>query len=121
MLHAGVCFLNVGSSEVILNGETKRCTTRDTGIGLSAPCVHPADKPPGQKYRWLVGVRFLRSGSTDWLSQAHVILDRFGFGQAGWFGKWAAWLAAVLAVLSAALALWWLGRGPRPNPSRPNP
>ena len=116
MRHAGVCFLNVGSSEIILNGETKRCTSRDTGIGLSAPCVHPADKPPGQKYRWLVGVRFLRSGSTDWLSQAHVILDRFGFGQAGWFGEWAAWLAAVLAVLSAALALWWLGREPRPNP-----
>lgn len=114
--HAGACFTNPGGGEIVLAGETKRCTPRDTGIGPSAPCVHPIQKPPGEKYRWLVGIRFLRSGSTSWLSQAHLILDRFGLGQAGWFWTWAAWLAAVLAALSAALALWWLDREPRSNP-----
>ena len=114
--HAGACFTNPGDGEIVLAGETKRCTPRDTGIGTAAPCVHPLQKPAGEKYRWLVGMRFLHSGSTSWLSEANVILDRFGLGQAGWFGKWAAWLAVVLAAASAALALWWLGRGQRSNP-----
>lgn len=111
--HAGACFTNPDGGEIVLAGETKRCTPRDTGIGPSAPCVHPIQKPRGEKYRWLVGIRFLRSGSTSWLSDANVILDRFGLGQAGWFGKWAVWLAAALAALAAGLALWWVGREPR--------
>ena len=111
--HAGACFTNLGRGEIVLAGETKRCTPRDTGAGTAAPCLHPASKPPGEKYRWLVGTRFLRSGSTSWLSDANVILDRFGLGQGGWFGMWAAWLAAGLAVIAAALALWWIGIEPR--------
>lgn len=115
--HAGACFTNPGTGEIVLAGETKRCTSRDLGIGPSAPCVttpglHPAD----QKFRWLVGVRYLRSGSTDWLSQANVILDRFGLAQAGWFGRWALWLAGAFAALGVALALWSLIREPRANP-----
>lgn len=108
--HAGACFDNLGGGEIVLAGETKRCTPRDTGVGTSAPCVQPVHKPPGELYRWMVGIRFLRSGSTSWLSQANVILDRFGLGQAGWFGAWAAWLAAVLAMLAVGIALWWLAR-----------
>jgi hypothetical protein len=111
--HAGICFTDASDGKIVLSGETKRCTARDTGAGVAAPCVHPANKPPGEKYRWLVGIRFLKRGSTDWLSQRNQIIDRFGLGQAGWFGKWAAWLAVVLAILSAALALWWLVRDPR--------
>jgi hypothetical protein len=111
--HAGACFTNLGRGEIVLAGETKRCTPRDTRVGTAAPCLHPSSKPPGEKYRWLVGLRFLRSGSTSWLSEANVILDRFGLGQAGWFGVWAAWLAAGLAVIAAALALWWIGTEPR--------
>ena len=61
-------------------------------------------------------MRYLRSGSTDWLSQASVILDRFGLAQAGWFGTWALWLAGAFAALAVALALWWLIRDPRANP-----
>jgi hypothetical protein len=114
--HAGVCFANPGRGEIVLAGETKRCTPRDTGIGPAAPCVHPVQKPPGEKYRWLVGVRFLRSGSTSWLSEANLMLDRFGLGQAGWFGEWAAWLAAAFAALAVALALWWVAREPRSEP-----
>ena len=114
--HAGACFTNTGSGQVVLAGETKRCTPRDTGIGTAAPCLHPQAKPPGQKFRWLVGIRFLKAGSTDWLSQASVILDRFGLSQAGWFGTWAAWVAGLLAVLSAGLALWWVGRESRSTP-----
>jgi hypothetical protein len=114
--HAGACFDNLGDGRIVLAGETKRCTPRDTGIGTAAPCLHPVQKPRGEKYRWLVGVRFLRSGSTSWLSRANVILDRFGLGQAGWFGTWAAWLAAVLALISAAIGLWWAAREPRSNP-----
>ena len=114
--HAGVCFTNPDGGEIVLRGETKRCTPRDTGIGVSAPCAHGSPpNPPAQKYRWLVGIRFLRSGSTSWLSQANVILDRFGLAQAGWFGTWAAWVAGVFAVLAAAVALWWLIREPEPR------
>jgi hypothetical protein len=114
--HAGVCFTNPGGGEIVLAGETKRCTPRDTRRGTSAPCLHPSQKPAGERYRWLVGVRFLHSGSTSWLSRAGLILDRFGLAQAGWFGTWAAWLAAALAAAAVALALWWLGREPRYSP-----
>jgi hypothetical protein len=114
--HAGVCFTNPAGGEIVLAGETKRCTPRDTGVGIAAPCIHPQDKPAGEKYRWLVGIRFLRSGSTSWLSEANVILDRFGIGQAGSFGIWAAWVAVVLAAVAAALALWWLARNHPSNP-----
>src|SRR3954447_229296 len=110
--HAGACFTNPGGGEIVLAGETKRCTPRDSGVGPAAPCLHPVQKPAGEKYRWLVGIRFLRSGSTSWLSERSVILDRFGLGQAGWFGTWAAWLAAVLAALATVLAFWWLAREP---------
>ena len=114
--HAGACFTNLDRGEIVLAGETKRCTPRDTGAGTTAPCLHPSSKPPGEKYRWLVGMRFLRSGSTSWLSDANLILDRFELGQAGWFGAWAVWLAAALALIAAALALWWIGTEPRSDP-----
>jgi hypothetical protein len=115
--HAGVCFTNPDGGEIALAGETKRCTPRDLNIGPSAPCLTtPGLHPPDQKFRWLVGIRYLRAGSTNWLSQAGVILDRFGLAQAGWFGTWALWLAGVLAALAVALALWWLIREPRTNP-----
>jgi hypothetical protein len=114
--HAGVCFTNPGGGEIVLAGETKPCTPRDTGIGTFAPCIHPSLKPAGEKYRWLVGVRFLHPGSTSWLSRAGLILDRFGLAQAGWFGAWAAWLAGLLVAVGAALALWWLVREPRYSP-----
>jgi hypothetical protein len=110
--HAGACFTNTGRGQIVLSGETKRCTPRDSGIGVAAPCLHPEHKPPGERYRWLVGLRFLHPGSTSWLSERDVILDRFGLSQAGWFGKWAAWLAGALALLAAGLALWWLWRDP---------
>lgn len=110
--HAGACFQNAGDGEIVIAGETKRCTPRDTQIGLFAPCIHPSHKPPGEKYRWLAGLRFVRDGSTNLLSEANFILDRFGLGQAGWFGTWAAWLAAAMALAATGLALWWLTRRP---------
>jgi hypothetical protein len=117
--HAGICFTNPGTGEIVLAGETKRCTPRDLNIGPAAPCA----TTPGLdgEYRWLVGVRYLRSGSASWLSQAGVILDRFGFAQAGWFGTWALWLAGAVAALAVALAFWWLIREPRANEPRTNP
>jgi hypothetical protein len=115
--HAGVCFTNAGVGEIVLAGETKRCTPRDRGIGPAAPCLTaPGLHPPDQKFRWLVGVRYLRSGSTSWLSEANVILDRFGLAQAGWFGTWAAWVAGLLALLSAGVGLWWVAKGDESTP-----
>jgi hypothetical protein len=115
--HAGVCFTNPDGGEIVLAGETKRCTPRDRNIGPAAPCqAAPPLHPANEKFRWLVGVRYLRSGSTSWLAQAGVILDRFGFAQAGWFGTWALWLAGFLAAAAVALALWWLIREPEANP-----
>jgi hypothetical protein len=110
--HAGACFDNLGDGQVVLDGETKRCTPRDSGIGVTAPCLHPAHKPPGERYRWMVGMRFLRAGSTTWAAERDLILDRFGLAQAGWFGEWAAWLAGACALLAAGLGLWWLAREP---------
>jgi len=112
--HAGVCFTNPDSGEIVLSGETKRCTPRDLDVGPAAPCIttpglHPAD----QKFRWLVGVRYLKAGATNWASQANVILDRYGLAQAGWFGRWALWLASAFALLAMAAALWWLIREPQ--------
>jgi hypothetical protein len=110
--HAGACFESTGDGQIVIAGETKRCSPRDTHRGVTAPCIHPEEKPRGEKYRWLAGLRFLRDGSTSWLSEADVILARFRLSQAGWFGTWAAWLAAALAVAATALALWWLARRP---------
>jgi hypothetical protein len=111
--HAGICFDNPGTGEIVLGGETKRCREDELGA-ISAPCATtPGLHPLDQKFRWLVGVRYLRNGSTNWLSEANVILDRFGFAQAGWFGTWALWLAGAFATLAVALALWWLAREPR--------
>ena len=109
--HAGVCFANPDGGEIVFAGETKRCTPRDLGVGPAAPCLTtPGLHPTDQKFRWLVAVRYLRSGSTSWLSEAGVILDRFGLAQAGWFGTWVAWIAGLLALLAAAVGLWWVVR-----------
>lgn len=114
--HAWACFIMRKHGEIVFLGEVKRCVLRHTGFSLPAPCFRRTDKPADKRFRWMVGIRFLRSGSTSWLSQANLILDRFGLGQAGVFGVWAAWLAAVLAVLGVGLALWWLIREPWSNP-----
>ena len=115
--HAGVCFANPGRGEIVFAGETKRCTPRDRGIGPAAPCLTtPGLHPMDQKFRWLVAVRYLRSGSTSWLGESGVILDRFGLAQAGWSGTWVAWFAGLLALLAAGLGLWWVTKGDESAP-----
>lgn len=91
---ARLCAADAGPRPITIFGEFKR--------------------PDGEKIRGLATLRNVRvpsfvfveaEGSTRF-SHKGKVLELFGFGHAGWIGKWALWLAGLLATTAAALAMW---------------
>jgi hypothetical protein len=89
---ARLCFSNPGLGRITLAGDQKRIPASPPGEGALKKSV--------------AGLIFLRPGSTSWFSQAGMIADRYANAQTGLTGRWSVWLAALLALVASALAIW---------------
>ena len=87
---ARLCITNLGKQRAVFLGEHKK-TRKHPGAVMRRP---------------VPSVVFLKRGTSSWLGRADTIITRFGYQQAGIFGEWALWVAALLALGMFALALW---------------
>ena len=87
---ARLCITNLGKQRAVFLGEHKK-TRRHPGASMRRP---------------VPSVVFLKRGTSSWLGRAGTIITRFGYQQAGIFGEWALWVAALLALGMFVLALW---------------
>jgi hypothetical protein len=68
--------------------------------------------PRGERLPGRLGVEYLQSGHTSWLSLAPSIARRMGFGHA-WGGAWIVFALAVVMASAAGLMAWLALRGTR--------
>jgi hypothetical protein len=91
--HRGtLCLINPGQGRIWIGGDLKRAPAQPKG-------------PQGQKQN-VASVIFLRPGSSSWVAQTGTIADRYGNAQTGPLGGWSLWLAALLAIAAATIAIW---------------
>lgn len=100
--HAQICFSNPGKGRIAIAGGPKRLPGRRGESG---------DK------RNIAAVIFLRHGSATWASQTGAIADRYANAQTGPLGGWSLWVAALLAIAAAGLAIWSVVFEPERRPS----
>jgi hypothetical protein len=88
---ARICFSNPGKGRIAISGGPKRL---------------PGARGKSGERRLIASVIFLRHGSATWASQTGPIADRFANAQTGPLGGWSVWVAGLLAICAAALAIW---------------
>lgn len=91
---AKLCFSNPGDGRIMIGGDQKRLPGS------------PKGQSNGVQRTGVASATFLRPGLSSWVSQTGTIADRFANAQTGLTGGWSVWLAALLAIVAAALAIW---------------
>jgi|SRR5829696_5577308 len=86
-----VCLSNPGPGRVVIGGNIKRIP--------SSPAGRDTDR------KSVASLIFLRPGSASWVSQTGTIADRYANAQTGPLGGWSVWMAGLLAIAAAALAV----------------
>jgi hypothetical protein len=89
---ARICLTYSGPGELTLAGEAKRLPR----------AIHGAPKGG------VASVVFLRPGLVSWASRRHQIADRYANSQVKPFGAWTLWVAALVAIGAALMALCWV-------------
>jgi hypothetical protein len=91
---ATLCFRNPGQGRITVSGGPKRPPTQPKG-------------PTAGKFN-LASAIFVRPGSSSWAAQTGTLADRYANAQTGPLGGRSIWLAALLAALAAAVAIWYV-------------
>jgi hypothetical protein len=100
--HAQICFSNPDKGRIAISGGPKRL---------------PGRRGESGDRRNVASVIFLRHGSASWASQTGNIAERYANAQTGPLGGWSFWVAALMAITAAGLALWFLVFEPERRPS----